>query len=467
MHFFGCCLILSFLSFSKAYTNYKSYPKDYLRNYPKAYPGDYPSDYKSDYPSDYCILGNTPVCATNGHEYFLLENECEFNNFNSKQLEKGQLDSCYTPASALSYEQHKYDNYCPQYCNRILKPLCASYRNEQRNFTNECVLKKHICETKENWQVILNDTCVSVSCALDGQEICASLNGYMQSFPNLFSLYGEIQTRGKDWQILNVGPCPCPEDYRPICAQLNCTARTFTNECFLEREVKNGSHWSILFFGECPELPTSTASPNNVDNNDDEVENSGDGPFDVDDAIAKSLNEECKPRQNKPVYIVKKNQISPYIPSLYPNKPLGKPHDYHHQNQPYNIAKSNKNTYEKLSKKTYDKYEKAHVPPKTSYNDHDADMFSNTIYNYAGHVNPPDYQSFFKPLNTPLTVSAVSLVSSGYNNDLYTAQTVTDIKYQNYNPVSITAYSPAPINSYGDINYNDEDLYDSLYESFT
>ncbi|XP_037813900.1 uncharacterized protein LOC119605032 [Lucilia sericata] len=460
MHFFCCCLVLSLLSFSKAYTNYKSYQKDYTR----------------DYPSDYCVLGNTPVCGTNGHEYFLLENECEFNNFNSKQLEKGQLvlfktsiDSCYPPPSPLTYDQPKYDNYCPQYCNKIFKPLCASYRNEQRNFTNECLLKKHICETKENWQVILNGTCVSASCALDGQEICASLNGYTQSFPNLLSLYGEIQTRGKDWQILNVGPCPCPEDYRPICAQLNCTAKTFTNECFLEREIKNGSHWSILFFGECPELPTSTAAPKNADNDVDDGAASGDGPLDVDDAIAKSLNEEPKTRMNKPVYIVKKNQISPYIPTIYPNKPPAKPNDYHH---PYNTDKSHKKSYEKSPKKNYEKYAKAPGPSKALYNDHDADMFSNTIYNYAANVNPPDYQSFFKPLNAPLTVSALSLVSSGYNNDLYAAQTVTDLKYQNhyaapYNPVSITTYSHMPINNYDDVNYNDEDLYDSLYESFT
>lgn len=48
-------------------------------------------NYRTEATKDYCILGNTPVCGTNGYEHFRLDNECEFNNFNSKQLESGQI----------------------------------------------------------------------------------------------------------------------------------------------------------------------------------------------------------------------------------------------------------------------------------------------------------------------------------------------------------------------------------------
>lgn len=54
-----------------------------------------------------------------------------------------------------------------------------------------------------DWQIILNSTCVAASCPLNGQEVCASFNGYTQSFPNLLSLYGDIQARGKSkWKWL-------------------------------------------------------------------------------------------------------------------------------------------------------------------------------------------------------------------------------------------------------------------------
>lgn len=72
MNLFSCWISLCIaVSFAKAYGNYKAY--------------------KEDYGVDYCVLGNEPVCGTNGHEFFRLDNACELIKFNSKQLEKGQM----------------------------------------------------------------------------------------------------------------------------------------------------------------------------------------------------------------------------------------------------------------------------------------------------------------------------------------------------------------------------------------
>ncbi|XP_075164978.1 uncharacterized protein LOC142237507 [Haematobia irritans] len=295
-----------------------------------------------------CSMGIDKVCGTNGFENFLFDNLCEMNDFNGKQLRAGHLilqkidlELCYP-----STQNNNPKSYCPQYCNFINQPVCGTYLNVQRNFTNECEMRRYMCQYNENWQLVSNTTCVPPPCGPQAQQICAIFSGQRQEFSSVDALYDDIRATGRNWQILNVGQCPCPMDYKPLCAKVNCTTQTYLNECFFQRAIQNATYWTILFHGECPLIPTpcngtasdlvivssTPSSPNEtttvattiapVDPETTTLPGAADAVTIVPGAVGSQLlqtacNTTAAMIRNRPVYIVKKDRIIPYGQPMY------------------------------------------------------------------------------------------------------------------------------------------------------
>lgn len=212
-----------------------------------------------------------------------------------------------------------------------------------------------------------------------------------------------------------------------------------------------------MFFGECPELPFPNPAIANDEADIDEGVESGDGPLDIDALIDSTLNEikesNKKAAASKPIYIVKNNKIFPYTPKLYPEP--AKPTNYYPS---YTPAKTYKDPYETTTKEVYQK------PPKPLYEQPQSKMFPK--YDYSVPANPPDYQSFFKPLNAPYKVSTMAVASS-YTNSYYAPNPAPNYHYsEEYKPMPRN-YEKIPKKYYDDISYGYDDLYDSLCESFT
>lgn len=112
---------------------------------------------------------------------------------------------------------------CPQVCTLEYRPICARFKNEMREFSNNCDLQRTICETNQS------------------------------KFPEiLISIWNTVNHNNflLEWRIIKQGTCftdnsakdpDCPrfctDDYQPVCAEFNKEQREFANKCELLRTI--------------------------------------------------------------------------------------------------------------------------------------------------------------------------------------------------------------------------------------
>ncbi|XP_017002681.2 uncharacterized protein [Drosophila takahashii] len=97
------------------------------------------------------------------------------------------------------------------------------------------------------------------TCVFGNEPVCGSFKNQTRTFSNVCELMEYSQKVGNAWTISHDGTCrrcdkPCPTVYQPICATRNGINHTIINECYLERvRCKDpNSVWELVHRGECP-----------------------------------------------------------------------------------------------------------------------------------------------------------------------------------------------------------------------
>ncbi|XP_046811559.1 uncharacterized protein LOC124420985 [Lucilia cuprina] len=242
---------------------------------------------------EFCTLEYQPICA----RFMTLEkefsNECELKTTICQTKQKWDIirrGPCQESKANMALDLLKPKNKCPVFCTLEYDPICAKLGNELREFANKCELETAICRNKEDWQIIEQGPCPSVSnnkalkleqkpkcpqfCTLEYRPICAQFEQELREFGNKCELETTICETGQDWQVVNNGPCSsgisvfnqkaaklsqetrCPQfctlEYSPICAQFNNELREFSNKCDLESTIcLTKQKWEIVHEGNC------------------------------------------------------------------------------------------------------------------------------------------------------------------------------------------------------------------------
>ena len=146
----------------------------------------------------------------------------------------------------------------PQFCPRILAPVCAARAGEQRSFPNDCEAERN------GFRVIADGQCGLTpppqpgpqSCPRIYDPVCAKGPQELRTFTN------DCEADAIGYRILYAGECRgdlpprrvpesggsviCPQNYQPVCGQQGSALRTFPNACQAQ-----GSGFRVIDNGPC------------------------------------------------------------------------------------------------------------------------------------------------------------------------------------------------------------------------